>query len=111
MNQLQQVNVILSNRGCSIIKQIQIDHSLIEVTLKRKDSFMIPWVKVTLGKLRLGHLYITHTKKGSYRTKRDSLTVLKTALAEVMMSAKIFYESTINSCSMGNSLRKPRKYA
>ena len=31
INQLQQVNVILSNRECSIIKQIQIDHNLIEV--------------------------------------------------------------------------------
>ena len=31
ISQLQQVNVILSNRECSIIKQIQIDHNLIEV--------------------------------------------------------------------------------
>ena len=31
INQLQQVNVIRSNRECSIIKQIQIDHNLIEV--------------------------------------------------------------------------------
>ena len=31
ISQLQQVNVILSNRECSIIKQIQIDHNLIDV--------------------------------------------------------------------------------
>ena len=118
INQLQQVSVILSNRECSIIKQIQIDHNLIEVyqlepflTLKRKDSFVIPLMKVTLGKLLLGHLYITHTRKGSYHTQRDLLTVLKTTLAEELMNVKIFYESTINSCSMGNSLRKPRNYA
>ena len=35
INQLQQVNVILSNRECSIIKQIQIDHNLIEVSPTR----------------------------------------------------------------------------
>ena len=118
INQLQQVSVILSNRECSIIKQIQIDHNLIEVlptgtcfNMKRKDSFVIPLVKVILGKLHLGHLYITHTRKESYHTQRDLLMVLKTALAEELMNAKIFYESTINSCSMGNSLRKPRNYA
>ena len=58
INQLQQVSVILSNRECSIIKQIQIDHNLIEVlptgtcfNIEEKRFVCDPFGESDIGKI------------------------------------------------------------
>ena len=58
INQLQQVDVMQSNRECSIIKQIQIDHNLIEVlqtgtclNIEEKRFVCDPFGESDIGKI------------------------------------------------------------
>ena len=77
INQLQQVNVILSNRECSIIKQIQIDHNLIAVlpagtcfNIEEKRFVCDPFGESDIGKITPGHCTL-HIQGRGHTTPKE----------------------------------------